>query len=62
MIRGKSNKTIIPIEDLVYPFIFNVDGKRKIYPASPAHFFVLKRMSKAQHWFNCKEHDYDPLI
>ena len=61
IIRGKSDKPIIPIEDLLYPFIFQVDKTRKIYPASPAHFFVLKKQSTSQHWFNCKEHDYDPF-
>jgi hypothetical protein len=62
IIRGKSDKPIIPIEDLLYPFVFDVDGKgNKIYPASPAHFFVLKQMSVIRKFFNRKEHDYDPF-
>ena len=61
LIRGKSKKLVIPIEDCVHPFVFIVNKKRKIYPASAAHFFVLKKMSKQQNFLNYREHDYDPF-
>lgn len=62
MERKKSNKPVIPLEECIKPFVFEIDGKGKVItPMTPAHFYSLKAMSKNQRFFNYREHDYDPF-
>lgn len=59
--RKRSKKKVIPLEKCFYKFVFDVDGKSKIVPASRAHFYSLKIMAKDLKFKNYSELDYDPF-
>lgn len=57
----KSKKQIIPLEDCLSRFVFETASGGKIVPASPAHFYSLKLMSKNLKFKNYEDIDYDPF-